>query len=161
MRRRACWILLVPLGLWCAAARAAAQDTLRVETDTTAFPPDTVRVRPPLAAGMAGCNVSGERLVADSAAAAAVLAFPQCRNARLPDLRTATLVGVHLWGDCHAHFAVDVWRSEARREYLFRLAHYDGGCRAMGRSEHRWYELPRLPPGWTVAIMNVRRGDFE
>jgi hypothetical protein len=156
MRGTAWWAALAVAALAC-AGRASAQEPAVVVVDSLVLPADTVRVRPPMVPGMEACNVSGERLVTDSASLAAVLAFPQCRGAPLSASPTEAVVGLHLWGDCHALFTVDAWRSDAQREYVFRVTHYDGGCRAMGRDQMRWYGLPALPPGWRVAVTFDRR----
>jgi len=153
-RRRALLAALLLAG----AAPARAQ--VEVEPDTAAHPADTVRLRTRFADVPEGCSPPGAWVVDDSASAAAVLAFPQCRGADFGDLSERTLVGVPFMGDCHARYGLDAWRSASRREYHLRVRVYYGGCRA-GRIEFHWFALPKLPAGWQVRFtrMRIERGE--
>ncbi len=143
-------------GLACLLAGAApARAQIEVEPDTAALPADTVRFQTRFAGVPDGCRLPGGWVVDDSASAAAVLAFPQCRGADFGDLSERTLVGVPFLGDCHARYGVDAWRSASTREYRLRVRVYDGGCRA-GRGEFHWLAVPRLPAGWRVTITRMR-----
>lgn len=147
--------------LLAGAAPARAQG-IEERPDTAALPADTVRLAPRLADVPERCRLPGARVVDDSASAAAVLAFPQCRGADFGDLSDRTLVGLPFQGDCHARFGLDAWRSARTRQYLLRVRVYDGGCRA-ARYEFRWLALPKLPAGWRVLFTEhwVERGQDE
>jgi hypothetical protein len=67
-------------------------------------------------------------------------------------------VATPLFGDCHASYRIDAWRSAGRREYRVRVTSYYGGCRA-GRGYYVWLALPKLPAGWSVGFTEARGRD--
>lgn len=54
-------------------------------------------------------------------------------------------------GFCDARYDVHAWRSELRREYRVVRMHRSRACKGPGGGP-RWYRLPPLPDGWTVAF---------
>ena len=140
-------------------ARAQSRDG-DFEKDSLGIPADTVRLRPRRVPVLKDCDVIGNRVVDSDSAAAALRRYPQCADARFGSLSERTLVQLALFGDCHAGYRVDAWRSESRREYRLRVTEYYGGCRS-ARFPHIWLALPKLPAGWTIRLteeQGERRG---
>lgn len=133
------------------ANSVAAQKTdWGLRPDSAGVPADTVRL-PTHLVDLGRCDVLGYRVVTDSVVVKRLWQYPQCKLTDFGDVYGRTLVGIPLWGDCHARFRIDAWRSEQRREYRVLVTDYYGGCRAM-RGGYHWMVLPKLPPGWRVAF---------
>jgi hypothetical protein len=112
------------------------------------LPADTVRLRSSVVE-LGKCEV-GDHVVDNLGDVAELRGRTGCADTDFGDLSTRTLLGLSLIGDCAARFRVDLWRSEARREYLVRTIFRDGGCRAWGGGGYYWIALPKLPLGWRV-----------
>lgn len=138
------------LGASAAAGFPALPEPTRIlPYDSLAgLPADTVRL-PSSLVELGECE-AGAHLVDNLGDVAELRGRPGCADTDFGDLSTRTLLGLRLIGDCAARFRVDLWRSEARREYLVRTIFRDGGCRAWGGGGHYWIALPKLPPGWRV-----------
>lgn len=134
-----------------AAAGAQGRD-YGLQPDSAGLSADTVRLPARRVPELEECGPPvGYRVVASDSAAAALRRFPQCQDAEFGPPERRTLVFLPLFGDCHAGYRVEAFRSESRREYRVRVSEYDGGCRA-ARFHDVWLELPPLPPGWRVAF---------
>lgn len=151
------WTAAVLGGLLAAAlphaARAQSVDE-GLRADSAGIPDDTVRLHAVRVRELEECKVLGYRVVSHPDSAARMRRWPQCADADFGDLSERTLVGVTMFGDCHARYHIDAWRSESRREYRVRVTERYGGCRA-ARGYYAWVALPRLPDGWRVAFTHV------
>jgi hypothetical protein len=134
----------------CAAPAGAQPDWFnRWRPDSLELARDAVPIA--LAAVWTDCDPPGTRVVRDSADAAEIRRFNGCDPFPLPGLGRELYVRVVMMGDCHARHSVEAFRSDSRREYRILIVDRYGGCRA-GRMEERWFRLPPLPRGWTVAF---------
>ncbi|HEX6373240.1 MAG TPA: hypothetical protein VF006_30225 [Longimicrobium sp.] len=149
------WMLTAALGV---AAPAGAQPDWyeRWRPDSLELARDAVPI--PLAGLWTDCDPPGTQVVRDSADAAEIRRFGGCDPLPFPALGRELYVHVVMTGDCHARHSVDAFRSDSRREYRILIVDRYGGCRA-GRSEERWFRLPPLPDGWTVAFTERRIDD--
>lgn len=144
-------------GVLCAAPAGAQPDWYgRWQPDSLELARDAVPI--PLAEVSADCDPPGTQVVRDSADAAEIRPFRGCDPFPFPGLGRELYVRVLMMGDCHARHSVDAFRSDSRREYRILMVDRYGGCRA-GRSEERWFRLPPLPDGWTVAFTERRIDD--
>ena len=155
-RRGWAWMAMLLLGISAAVPGAArAQEPLRgVWPDSLGVATDTVRVPVERLSGLGRCGITGHAVVRDEAELARLRRYPQCREARFPSLAGRTLVGLSIFGDCHALFRVEAFRSESRRELRVRVWGRYGGCRA-GAFRDVWISLPAVPPGWAVRFTDA------
>jgi hypothetical protein len=156
MMKRVGWMMIgVALAAAAGAGGAAAQTTdWGLRPDSAGVPADTVRL-PISLVSFDECRIIGYRVILDSATVRRLRQWPQCTEMDFGDVEGRTVVGIPLFGDCHARYGIGAWRSEERREYRILVTTYDGGCRG-ARGAYRWMALPRLPAGWTVGFSERR-----
>ena len=146
-------IALAPL----AAGDAGAQEAMRIVEDSTPLPADTVRVTLTWVRTLERCDPPHPYVVRDSADVAWLRRWTQCADADFGDLSRQSLAFLTLFGDCHASYLIEAWRSESRRALLVRVAERGAVCRA-GLYHFRWLGFPSLPEGWTVRLSETRWG---
>jgi hypothetical protein len=117
-------------------------DSLGVATDA---------VPTPLAREWIDCHPAGVWVVRGGADVRALRRVPGCAPSAFPALGRATYVHVPESAVCSGPYDVHGYRSDARREYRLVRLHRSRACYAEGGGP-RWYRLPALPPGWTVAL---------
>jgi hypothetical protein len=153
---RLAWWMLAAAVLCAAPADAQPDWYRRWQPDSLELARDAVPI--PLAGMWTDCDPPGNQVVRDSADAEEIRRFRGCDPVPFPALGRELYVRVLMMGDCHARHSVDAFRSDSRREYRILIVDRYGGCRA-GRSEERWFRLPPLPEGWTVAFTERRIDD--
>lgn len=98
-----------------------------------------------------GCSLPGYGVVRDREDVYDIQYREGCGSSAFPVLGRALYVRLAAPGRCGSPNTVRAYRSEGRRE--FRVARTARSRRCGNREdEPRWYRLPPLPPGWTVAF---------
>jgi hypothetical protein len=147
------WIRLPPLpdGWTVAFTKRRIDDQNREPWRT-----DTVRVAEegvplPAEREWIGCDPGRVRVLRDRVDAEAIQHLPGCDPSAFPALGRDLYVRVLPGRFCDARYGVSAYRSELRREYRVVKHHQSRACKAPGGGA-RWYRLPALPDGWTVAF---------
>jgi hypothetical protein len=97
------------------------------------------------------CDPGPVRVVRDRVDAEAIPDAAECGPSYFPALGRDLYVRVLPGPVCDARYDVAAYRSELRREYRVVRMHRSRACKAAGGGP-RWYRLPPLPDGWTVAF---------
>lgn len=147
------WLRLPPLprGWTVAFTERRIDDRHRApwRTDSLDVAADAV----PLTAEWAwiGCDPGPVRVVRDRVDAEAIPRGAGCEPSDFPALGRDLYVRVLPGPLCDARYDVHAYRSALRREYRVVRMHRSRACKASGGGP-RWYRLPPLPDGWTVAF---------
>ncbi len=118
-------------------------------TDSSGGAADEVPL--PVAREWVDCDPPRQRVVRDSGDLRAIRHLPGCEPSAFPALGRELYVRVLASAVCDGPYDVHAYRSEARREYRVVRMHRSRACRTEGGGP-RWYRLPPLPDGWTVAF---------
>lgn len=105
----------------------------------------------PVEQALVHCRPEGFQVVRDSADARGLRRFPGCEPSAFPALGRALYVRVPASAVCDGRYGVRAYRSDARREYRVVRVGLSRGCGGTGGGP-RWFRLPPLPGGWTVAF---------
>lgn len=147
------WIRLPPLpeGWTVAFTERRIDDRNRVpwRTDSLDVAADAVPME--AAWEWLDCDPGEVRVVRDRVDAEAIRDAPGCDPSAFPALGRDLYVRVLPGPVCDALYDVHAYRSELRREYRVVRRHRSRACKAPGGGP-RWYRLPPLPDGWTVAF---------
>lgn len=147
------WIRLPPLpqGWTVAFTKRAIDDRSRApwRTDTLDVAADAVPI-PAEWQFWNDCDPGPVRVLRDRVDAEAIQDASGCDPSRFPALGRDLYVRV-VPGFCDARYDVQAYRSDLRREYRVVPMHRSRACKGPGGGP-RWYRLPPLPDGWTVAF---------
>ena len=147
------WVRLPPLpeGWTVAFTERRIDDRNRApwSTDSLDVAADAVPI--PAAWEWIDCDPGPVRVVRDRVDAQAIPHAAGCDPSDVPALGRDLYVRVLPGPVCDAIYDVQAYRSELRREYRVVRGHRSRACNAPGGGP-RWYRLPPLPDGWTVAF---------
>ena len=147
------WIRLPPLpDGWTVAFTERRIDDRNREpwrTDTVSVADEGVPL--PAEREWIDCDPGPVRVLRDRVDAEAIRQIPGCEPSAFPALGRELYVRVVPGGACDARYGVHAYRSELRREYRMVRVHQSRACNGPGGGP-RWYRLPPLPSGWTVAF---------
>ncbi|WP_420129664.1 hypothetical protein [Longimicrobium sp.] len=149
------WITLPPLpDGWTVAFTEVKGDRRwqgwSLDTLGAAADAEPLAIHPELAVE---CDPAGVRVLRDRADAREIRGLPGCQPSAFPALGRALYVRV-VPGFCGGRHSVQAYRSEARREFRVVTVARSRGCGGRGDGP-RWYRLPPLPAGWTVAFTDT------
>lgn len=147
------WIRLPPLPAGWTVAFTERRIDDRSQAPWKADSLDVAADAVPLAADREwiDCDPGGVRVLRDRVDAQAIQHLPGCAPSAFPALGRHLYVRVLPGPVCDARYDVHAYRSELRREYRVVRRHRSRACKAPGGGP-RWYRLPPLPDGWTVAF---------
>ena len=147
------WIRLPPLpqGWTVAFTERRIDDRNRVPWSTDSLDVAADAVPLPAEREWIDCDPGPVRVVRDRVDAESIPHAAGCDPSAFPALGRDLYVRVLPGGACDARYDVHAYRSDLRREYRVVRMHRSRACKAPGGGP-RWYRLPPLPDGWTVAF---------